>query len=101
MKILSNPIDLAKQAAHQKKSDLVLSNRVRQRGRRDFDPKTSDINILIVLSSMTLTLLGKSVALQSKWMKTCFAGPQLFLDKEYIAGSLGISLPYRVSVNEG
>lgn len=91
MKMLSNPIDLAKQAAADfqasYESDLVSVTVYGSAAGRDFDPKTSDINILIVLSSMTLTLLGKSVALQSKWMKKRFARP-LFLDKEYIAGSL-------------
>jgi predicted nucleotidyltransferase len=91
MKLLSNPIDLAKQAASDFKacygSDLVSVTVYGSAAGRDFDPRTSDINLLVVLSSMTLSLLGKSAALQTKWMRKRFARP-LFLDKEYIAGSL-------------
>jgi len=91
MKMLSSPIDVAKLAAADFQacygSDLVSVTVYGSAAGRDFDPKTSDINILIVLSSMTLSLLGKSAAIQTKWMKKRFARP-LFLDKEYIAGSL-------------
>lgn len=52
----------------------------------DFNPKTSDVNLLIILSSMEPQLIAKSAAVQAKLFKLRFAQP-LFLDKYYIEHS--------------
>ncbi len=91
MGTLANPIDLAKQAAADFKAcyggDLVSVIVYGSAAGRDFDPKKSDINLLVVLSAVTLAMLEMSISIQRKWMKSRFARP-LFVDKEYIAGSL-------------
>jgi hypothetical protein len=53
----------------------------------DFDPKSSDVNLLIVLDSITLQSLNTSLRIQSRWIKQRVSRP-LFMDKEYIATSL-------------
>jgi hypothetical protein len=52
----------------------------------DFNPKKSDINLLIVLSSMDPALIAKSAGMQVKYERSRFCRP-LILDKDYIAHS--------------
>lgn len=52
----------------------------------DFNPKTSDLNLLILLASMEPQLVAKSAGIQAKLFKLRFAKP-LFLDKYYIEHS--------------
>jgi hypothetical protein len=91
MKSIVNPIDLARQAADDFKTcygaDLVSVILHGSATGKEFDPKRSDINLLVVLSAMTLPMIEKSRQVQEKWMAKRFARP-LFMDKEYIANSL-------------
>jgi hypothetical protein len=91
MGTITNPIDLAKLAAADFAacygSDLVSVIVYGSAAGQDFAPKRSDINLLVVLSAITLPVLEKSIPVQQKWMKKRFARP-LFLDKEYVASSL-------------
>lgn len=53
----------------------------------DFDPKRSDINLLLILEKVTLEALEQSLAVQEKWLKKRVARP-LFMDRDYISRSL-------------
>lgn len=90
MKIV-NPIDLAQQATEDFKrcyaADLISVIVHGSATGNEFDPKQSDINMLIVLGAMTLPMIEKSRQLQEKWMAKRFVRP-LFMDKEYINNSL-------------
>ena len=91
MKSIVNPIDLGRLAADDLKkcyaADLISVIVHGSATGKEFDPKRSDINMLIVLNSMTLPMIEKSRQLQEKWMAKRFARP-LFMDKEYITHSL-------------
>jgi hypothetical protein len=91
MKSIVNPIDLARQAADDFKgcysAELISVILYGSATGKEFDPKRSDINMLIVLGAMTLPMIEKSRHLQEKWMAKRFSRP-LFMDKEYINNSL-------------
>ncbi|MBN2035458.1 MAG: hypothetical protein JW768_01830 [Chitinispirillaceae bacterium] len=91
MQEINNPIELARQATEEYQAcygnDLVSLIVFGSAAGSAFDKKRSDINLLIVLGSMTLPMLEKSWSVQMKWMKKRFSRP-LFMDKEYIANSL-------------
>jgi hypothetical protein len=53
----------------------------------DFDPQRSDINLLIVLSSMSPALIARSAPLQKQHGRLRVARP-LFMDTSYIASSV-------------
>lgn len=90
MKSIVNPIDYAKKAVDEYRSlygqDLVSIILYGSAAGGDFDPLKSDINLLIVLTSMDLELISKSADLQIKLFQKRFSKP-LFMDKEYIASS--------------
>ncbi|MBD3344364.1 MAG: hypothetical protein GF401_04800 [Chitinivibrionales bacterium] len=91
MKEIKDPKALAREAADEYKScyrdKLVSVILFGSAAGGDFDPKSSDINLLIILNKATLQQLEKSGAIQEKWMKKRFTRP-LFMDKEYISRSL-------------
>ena len=91
MRILKNPMDLAQQAAADYQvcygAELLSLIVYGSAAGDEFDPKSSDINLLIVLKNVGLELLGKSRPIQEKWRKKRFARP-LFMDREYIERSL-------------
>ncbi len=91
MSAIRNPIDLARQAALDFQecysSDLLSVIVYGSAAGPEFDSKRSDVNLLLVLSSLSLAMLEKSRACQEKWMKKRFARP-LFMDKDYITRSL-------------
>jgi predicted nucleotidyltransferase len=91
MRIITKPIELAQSAANDYKncygSDLVAAIVYGSAAGSDFNPKQSDINLLIVLKRMSLDAIAKSAAIQKKWQKSRFA-PPLFMDIEYIERSL-------------
>ncbi|MBN1578036.1 MAG: nucleotidyltransferase domain-containing protein [Chitinispirillaceae bacterium] len=90
MKAIVNPIEYAKTAvaayASLYGSDLVSVILYGSAAGGDFNPEKSDINLLIVLSSMDPELIAKSAGLQEKFARRRFSRP-LFMDKEYIANS--------------
>ena len=53
----------------------------------DFDPQRSDINLLIILSSMSPELIARSEPLQKKFERQRITRP-LFMDTAYIASSV-------------
>lgn len=53
----------------------------------DFDAARSDINLLIILTSMDPELIAKSATVQKQLLKKRFSRP-LFMDQKYIATSL-------------
>jgi predicted nucleotidyltransferase len=91
MSSISKPLDLARRAGEEYKAcygkDLVSVIVFGSAAGADFDPKRSDVNMLIILTGMTLALLEKSLGIQERWMKKRFSRP-LFMDKEYIGHSL-------------
>lgn len=90
MKPILNPIEYAQKAVHEYislyGSDLVSVILYGSAAGGDYDPLQSDINLLIVLTSMDLELISKSADIQIKLFQKRFSKP-LFLDKEYIASS--------------
>ncbi len=88
---LTDPIAVARQAAEEFKicygPDLLSAIVYGSAAGSHFDPDRSDINLLIVLSAMTLPLVEKSQAVQEKWMKKRFSR-MLFMDREYIDSSI-------------
>jgi|WetSurMetagenome_2_1015567.scaffolds.fasta_scaffold00792_1 hypothetical protein len=91
MSDISNPIDLARQAAADFQAlyegNLISVIVYGSAAGVEFDRKRSDVNLLIILSSLTLPLLEQSAGCQEKWMKKRFSRP-LFMDKEYVFRSL-------------
>jgi hypothetical protein len=91
MATIKDPIGLARQAAmgyatcygDQLVSVIVYGSAAGE----EFNPRSSDINLLVVLKTMTPAMLEKSRAIQDNWIKKRFGRP-LFLDPDYIAGSL-------------
>ncbi|MFA6108474.1 MAG: hypothetical protein WDA75_06865 [Candidatus Latescibacterota bacterium] len=53
----------------------------------DFDPRRSDVNLLLVLRRVSLEELARSAAVQKRWLKQRVSRP-LFLDPGYIDRSL-------------
>lgn len=90
MKPILNPIEYAQKAVHEYTSlygsDLVSIILYGSAAGGDFDPQQSDINLLIVLSSMDIELISKSADIQIKLFQKRFSKP-LFMDKEYISTS--------------
>jgi predicted nucleotidyltransferase len=91
MKKITNPLDLAAQAANEYRlcyGSMLLSAIVfGSAAGGDFDPERSDINLLLVLGQTSLKDLERSVEIQDRWCSRRFSRP-LFLDKAYIASSL-------------
>ena len=91
MSKLHDPLSLARQAAAEYEAcygvDLVSLIVFGSAAGDDFDPDSSDVNLLIVLAEVGLESLGKSRLIQQRWMKRRFSRP-LFMDREYIDGSL-------------
>jgi len=90
VKNILNPVEYSKVALESYKmlygNDLVSVILYGSGAGGDFDPKRSDINLLIVLSSMDVELIAKSSEIQSKYLKQRFSIP-LFMDKKYITQS--------------
>jgi hypothetical protein len=91
MSIIKDPIALARQISREYQqcygNDLVAVIVYGSAAGAEFNQKSSDINLLIVLKDMALATLEKSQALQDAWIKKRFNRP-LFIDRNYIAGSL-------------
>jgi predicted nucleotidyltransferase len=91
MKTISNPVELARQAAtefHACYGDDCVSIIVYgSAAGGDFNPKTSDINLLVILKDASLTALERSEAIQEKWLRQRFSRP-LFMDTDYMERSL-------------
>ncbi|HMD67569.1 MAG TPA: hypothetical protein VKF42_01735 [Chitinivibrionales bacterium] len=91
MSKLTNPIELARSAALDFRAcygnDLLSVIVYGSAAGPDFDPKKSDVNLLVVISAATLPMLETSAACQERWMKKRFSRP-LIMDKEYITRSL-------------
>jgi predicted nucleotidyltransferase len=90
MKTITDPVGYAKNAADAYASlygtDLVAAILYGSAAGSSYDPKKSDINLLIILSSMSPELIAKSATLQAKYARKRFDRP-LFLDAAYIARS--------------
>jgi predicted nucleotidyltransferase len=90
MKSIVNPIEYAKKAIEEYRSlygsDLVSVILFGSAAGGDFSPEKSDINLLIVLTSMDIELISRSADIQIKYLRKRFSKP-LFMDKEYIASS--------------
>ena len=90
MKTIVDPVGYAKSAANAYLSlygaDLVSVILYGSAAGSHYDPKNSDINLLLILSSMSPGLIAKSAALQTKYARLRFDRP-LFLDTAYIARS--------------
>lgn len=91
MKSILNPVEYSKTALEQYKSlygnNLVSVILYGSGAGGDFNSQKSDINLLIILTSMDIELIAKSSDLQSFYLKRRFSVP-LFMDKKYIAQSL-------------
>lgn len=91
MFIITNPLNLAKCVLEEYSNcygDHLISFIVYGSATgADFDPRSSDINLLIVLDSVTPEALNNSRSIQAKWIKKRIPRP-LFMDKEYISSSL-------------
>jgi predicted nucleotidyltransferase len=109
MKSIADPVGLAQKAADAYAEiygvELVAVVLYGSAAGKNFDPKRSDINLLIVLSAMDPELIAKSAALQAEYVRKRFDRP-LFMDEAYIRRScdsypmefLDIKLGYRVLV---
>jgi Nucleotidyltransferase domain. len=109
--VIENPVEHANMAASEYKllygRDLVSVILYGSAIRGDFNPEKSDINLLVVLSSMDIGLICRSADIQAKYMRKRFSKP-LFMDKEYIISSsdsypmefLDIKEHYRVLTGE-
>ncbi|HEX3020159.1 MAG TPA: nucleotidyltransferase domain-containing protein [Chitinispirillaceae bacterium] len=90
MRSIVNPVEYAKKAAEEYRSfygsDLVSVILYGSAAGGGFNPEKSDINLLIVLTSMDLKLICNSSDIQMKYLKKRFSKP-LFMDKEYIESS--------------
>lgn len=91
MKTITDPVAVARQAAEDFKmcygADLLSVIVYGSAAGGHFDPKRSDINLLVVLAEMTLPMIEKSEQYQEKWMKKRCSRP-IFMDREYIKSSL-------------
>ena len=91
MRNILNPLEYSKSAVDAYKElygdDLIAVILYGSAAGGDFDPKRSDINLLLILSSMDVELIAKSSDIQSKFLRQRFSIP-LFMDKDYIANSL-------------
>lgn len=90
MKSIVNPIDYARKAVEEYRSlygkDLVSVILYGSAAGGDYNPQKSDINLLIVLTSLDLDLISRSADIQIKLFQKRFSKP-LFMDKEYINSS--------------
>lgn len=90
MKEIVNPVEYAKTAVDEYRklygTDCISIILYGSGAGGDFDRRKSDINLLIILTSMDLALIVKSADIQEKYGRLRFGRP-LFLDKEYIAHS--------------
>jgi len=90
VKSISNPVEYAKAAVEDYKalygSNLISVVLYGSAAGTDFNPEKSDINLLIVLSSMDIGQISRSVDIQTKYLSKRFSRP-LFIDKEYICSS--------------
>jgi hypothetical protein len=91
MRELKNPLAVAQQATSDYQtcygSDLIAMFMYGSAAGAGFDPRRSDINLLIVLREMSPALVAKSRAVQRAWSKKRCA-PPLFMDRSYIERSL-------------
>ncbi len=91
MKQINNPIELASKASSEYydcyKEDLVSVILYGSAAGGDFNPKTSDINLLVVLKEAVIGNMVKSDEIQKKYLKERFSRP-LFMDMDYIKSSL-------------
>jgi hypothetical protein len=91
MQTITDPIDLARQASAEYQAcygEALLSVILYgSAAGGDFDPRRSDINLLVVLDRLTPEALEQSHAVQARWLKRRFSRP-LFMDPEYIDRSL-------------
>ncbi|MBN1600345.1 MAG: hypothetical protein JW915_01995 [Chitinispirillaceae bacterium] len=91
MKNILNPVDYSKTAVESYKllygKDLVSIILYGSGAGGDFDPRKSDVNLLIVLTSMDVELIAKSSEIQSRYLRERFSIP-LFMNKKYIEQSL-------------
>jgi predicted nucleotidyltransferase len=91
MSTITDPIAVARRAAEDFKNcygaDLLSVIVYGSAAGGHFDPKRSDINLLLVLAEMALPMIEKSEKFQAKWMKKRCSRP-FFMDKEYINASL-------------
>lgn len=91
MKKIEKPLELAAQAAEEYRacygealqSVIVYGSAAGE----DFDPKHSDINLLVILDNTTLEAVEKSATIQDKWLKQRVTRP-VFMDHEYLSRSL-------------
>lgn len=90
MKSIVNPIEYAKIAAEDYRklyeTKLVSVILYGSAAGGDFNPEKSDINLLIVLTSMDIGIISESADIQSKYLRRRFSRP-LVIDREYIASS--------------
>lgn len=91
MSKINNPLELATQAAEEYRTcygETLQSVTVYGSATgEDFDPKRSDINLLVVLDQVTLEAVEKSATIQHKWLKQRVARP-VFMDHAYMSRSL-------------
>lgn len=91
MSKIDNPIELATQAAEEYQAcyadDLLSVCVFGSAAGVDFDPRRSDINLLIILETVSIEAVEKSAEIQDRWRKQRFARP-IFMDREYINRSL-------------
>jgi len=91
MKKINNPVEHVKPTIEAYRAlygaDVISITLYGSAAGEDFNPSTSDINLLIVLSAMDAELIAQSAALQKKHMRQRINRP-LFIDKNYIATSI-------------
>jgi len=91
MKAIYDPVGMARQATNDYKNrygnDLISVVLYGSAAGGDFDPRRSDINLLVILTTLSHSMLEKSQDIQNQCMKKRFSRP-LFMDKEYITHSL-------------
>lgn len=91
MPVIENPLRIAEEAAADYQecygTELVSAIVYGSAAGGDFDPKHSDINLLLVVVEVNLATLERSSKLQEKWLKKRVSRP-LFMDKHYIERSL-------------
>lgn len=88
---IANPIKLAEQVVAEYQecygSELKSAIVYGSAAGGDFDPKKSDINLLLVVVETSLQVLERSAGIQEKWLKKRVSRP-LFMDEDYIKRSL-------------
>lgn len=93
MSTIDQPLEVARQVADEYRAcygdGLQSVTAYGSAATGDFDPKRSDINLLVVLQQVTLAAVEQSQVVQEKWLKKRVARP-LFMDREYMARSLDV-----------